>query len=178
MMYLYHIRRPGMDTSEGYIGITTNTSRRFGQHIRDAKNQNRRNRNYHLYNAIRKYEDIEFIIVMESDNEDEVRNEEFKLRPEPNMGWNQAVGGSHNGGCTWKGKKRPEHSEAMKAKGFQKGNVQGSYHPVMAEGQVFDNKKLASEALGINSKTIYNRCKRGVGGYKFLREEGVATSSE
>lgn len=172
-MYLYHIRRPGMDTTEGYIGITTNTTRRFSQHTREK----RMGRNIHLYNALRKYEDIEFVILEEGE-EEYIRQREHELRPEPNMGWNHAIGGSHNGGNVWKGKKRPEHSEAMKTKGFQKGNAQGSYHPVMAEGQVFDNKKLASNALGINPKTIYNRCKRGVEGYRFLRGDGVATASE
>lgn len=176
-MYLYHIRRKGMELSEGYIGVTTNSTRRFDQHLRDAKNKNRRNRNYHLYNAIRKYEDIEFVVIQEG-TEEEILQMEFTLRPEPNMGWNQAVGGSHNGGCTWKGKKRPEHSEAMKSKGFQKGNTQGSYHPIVAEGVVFNNKKEASVALGINPKTIYNRCKRGVEGYMFLRDDDVAISSE
>lgn len=168
-MYLYHIRRVGMSTEEGYIGITTDTTKRFSQHLRDSKNKNRRNRNYHLYNALRKYEDVEFVVLEEGDDE-YIKNREFELRPLPDIGWNQAVGGSHNGGCTWKGKKRPEHSEAMKKKGFQKGNTIGSYRPIMAEGVVWDNKKVASEALGINPKTIYNRCKRGVAGYKFLRD--------
>lgn len=172
-MYLYHIKRPGMGTDEGYIGITTNTTRRFDQHIREK----RMSRNLHLYNALRKYDDIEFVILEEGED-DYIRQREYELRPEPNMGWNHAVGGSHNGGNVWKGKKRPEHSEAMKAKGFQKGNLQGSYHPIMAEGQIFKNKREASEILGINPKTIYNRCKRGVNGYKFLRDEEVTLSSE
>ena len=172
-MFLYHIKRPEMGLDEGYIGITTNTTRRFEEHLREK----RMGRNRHLLNALRKYDDIEFVILEEGED-DYIRNREYELRPNPDMGWNHAVGGSHNGGCTWKGKKRPEHSEAMKKKGFQKGNVQGSYHPIMAEGQIFDNKKLASEALGINPKTIYNRCKRGIDGYKFLRDDGVATTSE
>lgn len=169
-MYLYHIRREGMPIEEGYIGVTTDTTRRFAQHLRDAHNRNRKNRNYHLYNALRLYGDIEFVILEEGEDE-YILQKEYELRPEPNIGWNQAVGGSHNGGNTWKGKKRPEHSEAMKVKGFQKGNLQGTYHPIMAEGQIFDNKKVASEVLGINPKTIYNRCKRGVDGYKFLRDD-------
>lgn len=168
-MYLYHIRRKGMGTEEGYIGITVDTTKRFAQHLRDTKNRNRHNRNYHLYNALRKYDDIEFVVLEEGDDE-YIRQREYELRPEPNLGWNQAVGGSHNGGCTWKGKERPEHSEAMKVKGFQLGNKEGSHHPIMAEGRIFDNKRLASEVLGINPKTIYNRCKRGVEGYKFLRD--------
>lgn len=169
-MYLYHIRRPGMSLKDGYIGITTNTTRRFAQHSRDSKNKNRQNRNYHLYNAMRKYDDIEFVILR-SGEEDYIRRLEHKLRQLPNIGWNQAVGGSHNGGNTWKGKDRPEHSALMKIKGFQKGNIEGSYHPIMAEGKVFDNKRIASAELGINPKTIYNRCKRGVPGYMFLRDK-------
>lgn len=169
MLYLYHIRRMGMGTEDGYIGITNNTTKRFAQHMRDTKNRNRHNRNYHLYNALRIYEDIEYVVLEEGEDE-YIRQREFELRPLPNMGWNQAVGGSHNGGCTWKGKKRPEHSEAMKEKGFQKRNAMGSHHPVMAEGQIFENKRIAAEVLGINPKTIYNRCKRGVEGYAFIRE--------
>ena len=165
-----------MTLSEGYIGVTTNTTKRFSQHARDSKNKNRQNRNYHLYNAMRKYEDIEFVILEEGEDS-YILNKELELRPLPNIGWNQAVGGSHNGGCIWKGKERPEHSEKMKLKGFQVGNKEGSYHPILAEGQIFDNKKIASEILGINPKTIYNRCKRGIDGYKFLRDE-LANSSE
>lgn len=169
-MFLYHIRRKGMSLDEGYVGVTYNTTKRFSQHQRDTKNRNRHNRNWHLYNALRKYEDIEFVILEEGEDS-YILNKEFELRSLPNIGWNQAVGGSHNGGNAFKGKKRPEHSEKMKIKGFQKGNSEGSYHPVMAEGVIFDNKKVASEALGINPKTIYNRCKRGVEGYKFIRDE-------
>lgn len=172
-MYLYHIKRSGMSTEEGYIGITTNTTRRFEQHLREK----RVGRNLHVYNALRKYDDIEMVILEEGEDE-YIRQREYALRPFPDMGWNHAVGGSHNGGCTWKGKKRPEHAEAMKVKGFQPGNVQGTYHPVMAEGVVFNNKKEASVALGINPKTIYNRCKRGVDGYEFIRSEAVASSLE
>lgn len=168
-MFLYHIRRKGMTCEEGYIGVTTNTSKRFSQHVRDSKNKNRHNRNYHLYNALRKYDDIEFVILEEGEDS-YILNREYELRPLPNIGWNQAVGGSHNGGCTWKGQKRPEHSELMKSKGFQKGNTVGSSHPIMADGKIFENKRVASEELGINPKTIYNRCKRGVEGYKFLRD--------
>lgn len=169
-MFLYHIRRKGMSTDEGYIGITINTSRRFSQHLRDTKNENRHNRNYHLYNALRLYEDIEFVILEEGDDE-YITDREFELRPLPNMGWNQAVGGSHNGGNIWKNKKRPEHSEEMKIKGFQSGNKLGSFHPIKAGGLIFLNKKIASKFLGINPKTIYNRCKRGVEGYEFIRFE-------
>lgn len=176
-MFLYHIRRPGMSLEEGYIGITTNTTKRFAQHHRDTRNNNRHNRNWHLYNALRKYDDIEFVIIEEGEDE-VIRQREFELRSKPNVGWNQAVGGSHNGGNTWKGKQRPEHSELMKKMGFQKGNTAGSHHPIMAEGQVFENKRLASEALGINPKTIYNRCKRGIDGYKFLRDDTVTGASE
>lgn len=176
-MFLYHIRRKGMSLEEGYIGITVNTTKRFAQHHRDTRNNNRHNRNWHLYNALRLYDDIEFIILEEGED-DSIRQREFELRPEPNMGWNQAVGGSHNGGNIWKGKRRPDHSELMKVMGFQKGNSAGSSHPIMAEGVVFENKRIASETLKINPKTIYNRCKRGVDGYKFLRDDTVTGASE
>ena len=68
-MFLYHIRRKGMTLEEGYIGVTVNTSKRFSQHIRDARNHKRKSRNYHLYNALRLYDDIEFVIIEEGDDE-------------------------------------------------------------------------------------------------------------
>ena len=170
-MFLYHIRRKGMTLEEGYIGVTVNTSKRFSQHIRDARNPKRKSRNYHLYNALRLYDDIEFVIIEEGDDE-YILKREFELRPLPDIGWNQAVGGSHNGGCTWKGKSRPEHSELMKSKGFQKGNTIGTNKSVPVEvfGISYRNSEEASKILGVDRKTVYNRCKRGVEGYKFLRD--------
>lgn len=169
-MFLYHIKRKGMPLSEGYIGITNNTSKRFSQHIRDSKSNGRSVRNRHLYNALNKYNDIEFVILEEG-SDDYIKQREFELRPDVFIGWNQAVGGSHNGGNVWKGRKRPEHSKLMKSVGFQKGNRVGRVKPIMAEGIIFLNKRIASKFLNISEKTIYNRCKSCKDGYKFLRDE-------
>lgn len=159
-----------MPLSEGYIGITNNTSKRFSQHMRDSKSNVRSVRNRHLYNALNKYNDIEFVILEEG-SDDYIKQREFELRPDVFIGWNQAIGGSHNGGNVWKGRKRPEHSELMKSVGFQKGNRVGRVKPVMAEDIIFLNKRIASKFLNISEKTIYNRCKSGKDGYKFLRDE-------
>lgn len=159
-----------MTLEEGYIGITVNTSNRFSQHLRDSRNERRYARNKHLYSALNKYDDIEFEIIEEG-SEEYIMKREFELRPRPFMGWNQAVGGGSQGGNIYLGRKRPEHAEAMKLKGFQSGNEEGSLHPIMVAGFIFKNKREASKILGINAKTIYNRCRRGMHGYQTLRDE-------
>ncbi len=157
-MKVYHIRKVGNESlEEGYIGISSDLEKRWDDHDRLAYiNKTSPKRLYPVYHAMRKYE-TEKIVIFEG-SEEECRKLEYELRPNPNMGWNLAVGGSHNGGCTWKGKKRPEHSEAMKKKGFQEGNNAGNVC-IYAGGFIFPSIKKAMEVLKCDRKTIYNRCR-------------------
>lgn len=168
MHYLYHIRRKGMPLSAGYIGVTTNPTHRFRTHLSHTRNKHQHNRNRALYEAMRDYPDIEFVVI-DSGDEDYIFSREKELRPECEIGWNKTPGGFH-GGCIWVGKKRPEHSEWCKQNGFQVGN-DGDSKPVLAAGFIFPSIKHAFIALGVNRKTIFNRIRRGNEGYAYIRDE-------
>lgn len=85
---LYHIKLKGSeDLSEGYIGVTErDLSQRFKEHeLANSK----------VGNAIRKYKDLIEIVEIKTGNIDTMYSEEFKLRPEINIGWNIAIGGGN-----------------------------------------------------------------------------------
>jgi hypothetical protein len=73
--------------SQGYIGVSNDTERRFKQHFEKKQNP-------HLVNAIQKYgwENLikKKILISEKDYCYDI---EGKLRPMENIGWNIAVGG-------------------------------------------------------------------------------------
>jgi len=83
--YLYHIKRPGFNLDEGYIGISFNPDRRM-------KNHERRNENVVLTRAFSKYNDLYMKILMISDRETCCKIEKL-LRPTKGFGWNIAPGG-------------------------------------------------------------------------------------
>lgn len=63
----------------GYVGVTHDPSVRFKSHLKKTKNIAKDAKMKILYEGSR----------------DECFNLEFSLRPEPGIGWNRAVGGSH-----------------------------------------------------------------------------------
>jgi predicted GIY-YIG superfamily endonuclease len=71
--------------SEGYIGVSNNPKRRFNEHKNSKKN-------YHLTNALKKYDDLIFDIIFEG-SEEECYDLEFQFRPEDHVGWNITTGG-------------------------------------------------------------------------------------
>lgn len=74
---------------EGYIGISTDLSKRMYDHRSKAKAAKS-----HLYRAIRKYgwSKIQIKVLLVADL-DYCRDIEFKLRPEASIGWNEIPGG-------------------------------------------------------------------------------------
>ena len=84
-MHVYHIRRPGMDLSQGYIGVAVDYRQRFKTHCRCSEN-------IHFRRALDKYDDIEIVPLVKADEEYCYWLEE-QLRPEPQMGWNISPGG-------------------------------------------------------------------------------------
>lgn len=87
--YLYWIKRKthtNMKT-QGYIGITNKPERRFREHKCTAKD-----RRFHIHYAINKYDDLEYKVICVGDK-DYIRELEYKLRPEDNIGWNSQAGG-------------------------------------------------------------------------------------
>lgn len=166
-MILYHAHYEGMDTTEGYIGVTINLEVRISQHKYESQAEHRAKYNYPLYKAMR--EGTVYFTVLARGSEEEMYALESNLRPSPYMGWNNAAGG-FQGGNTLEGVKRPEHSEWCKKNGFQSGNTVGD-KTVMAGGFLFRNKQVAGKVLGIDPKTIYNRAMRGYEGYIIFRDE-------
>lgn len=88
--YLYWIHRPCHKdmTKEGYIGITKNPDTRYQSHKLVAKADNK----YIISRAIRKYNDLEYTILC-CGSRKYIIDLEYKLRPQPNIGWNIAIGG-------------------------------------------------------------------------------------
>ena len=87
---LYHIARKDAPLSEGYIGVSNNPDSRFRKHLRNAKNPNKNHRP--IYQAINEFDDIEFRVI-DSGSEEYIYEQERKLRPRRNMGWNTIAGG-------------------------------------------------------------------------------------
>lgn len=88
--FVYWLHRPS-DTdifSQGYIGITVNPRNRYKTHLCAAK----KDKNHRLYNALRKYDDFQFQIILKGSVE-YCSELEAKLRNKPNIGLNHAPGG-------------------------------------------------------------------------------------
>ena len=94
--HLYWIHRDchtSMKT-QGYVGISCNTTNRFQTHRRDA----RQGKGLAIHNAIRKYDDINFTVICTGPF-DYILDLEEKLRPTRRIGWNIAIGGDKTGLC-------------------------------------------------------------------------------
>jgi predicted GIY-YIG superfamily endonuclease len=80
-VYWIHINE---NINEGYIGVSNQPMKRFKAHAKSP---------FTVGNAIRKYrKQIKIHKIFEGTRE-ECFVREAELRPEPNMGWNQSVGG-------------------------------------------------------------------------------------
>ena len=111
VVYWIHLDEHTDLFTQGYIGVTTKTAEeRFEQHCNNAFWPSIPRTK--LYNVIRKYGAENLIVetLVVSDKE-YAYDLEYKLRPNRNIGWNLAIGGSVP--QSLKGKK---HSEASKEK--------------------------------------------------------------
>lgn len=88
--YLYHICRSAdeFNYSVGYIGVSVTPKVRWKRH----KSNSNVGEISHLCSAIRKYDDIIYYVVC-SGTQKEMLVLEESLRPNCDMGWNEAVGG-------------------------------------------------------------------------------------
>jgi predicted GIY-YIG superfamily endonuclease len=84
--YVYWIKRKSHadPLSEGYIGISSDPQRRFNEHQYS---------DFVVGRAIKKYKDIELIILHEYENRDLALLKENEYRPKVYIGWNTIVGG-------------------------------------------------------------------------------------
>lgn len=94
MAEVYWIRLPEHTdmSTQGYIGITGRTSRdRFKGHLKESKRKDRKK--YMIHNAINKYKDQVILQTLVICDDDYAKDLEYKLRPEPRIGWNTVAGG-------------------------------------------------------------------------------------
>ena len=91
MFSVYHIRRPGMKSNEGYIGVTSRPKTRKKAHFAAARRS--RHENGYLQNVIQKYLDIEFVILHSNLSRTEAYMAEEFYRPTAKVGWNINAGG-------------------------------------------------------------------------------------
>ena len=93
-VYWIHLPEHTDIFTQGYVGITTTSvEKRFQQHRYQA-----RKGGIHLINkVVRKYEERLVVDTILISTLDYCLDVEFKLRPEPYIGWNSSVGGTHLG---------------------------------------------------------------------------------
>lgn len=160
---LYWIRRECHTdiTCEGYVGITTaGFISRKSSHLSKAK----KGVNSPLYNAIRKYDDICYSVILVSTLEYclEVEN---RLRPHQNIGYNICIGGGKNmAGYKHTDEFRRKISEANKRRGTVSDETK-KLLSIASKGRIHseDTRKRMSEIAkerGINPET-FNRLQEG-----------------
>lgn len=136
--YTYHIKRKGMSLDEGYIGVTQNTTNRFKHH---------NTANTLTGNAIREFDDIEFRVLI-CGNKTNCSNLEYKLRPEPNTGWNIQSGGLS--GCKASEESRAKMSESRIGK-----TVYRFHHP--EHGTIESNRYNLIKKYGVKRLDVLFR---------------------
>jgi group I intron endonuclease len=157
---VYWIRAPHHTDifTEGYVGVTTQTAeKRFDKHVKDAK----RGSELAVHQAIRKYGDKITVEVVIEGSEDYCYLMENKLRPEPHIGYNIAMGG--NVSCTT-GRKHTEESKRKMARCGEDHHAFGKKQPpeVVAkrsemfkgEGNPMFGKTLTDEHKSKISKSL------------------------
>ena len=90
-VYWYHLETHTDLFSEGYVGVTNDMTRRHNEHMRNSNNLVN-----HFYNAIKHYgkDTIKCTILHDNLSAQEAYELEYFYRPEPNIGWNYAIGGN------------------------------------------------------------------------------------
>jgi len=108
--YVYWIKRKRHTNpeEEGYVGISNDPQRRFGEHHLSE---------FKVGNAIRKYKDVEMIILHECADRNEALLLESKYRPSNHIGWNVICGGGEPPRNHLDEKTRNKISETLKNKG-------------------------------------------------------------
>lgn len=146
-VYWIHLLKHSNILTEGYVGVTKNTKRRFGQHKSNTYNQD-----------IKRYcDDAVFTVILCGSLEYCYEIEE-KLRPSAFIGWNIVPGGRHSAGHTGK-KHSPEALAKMRTKRTKK-------HPSRTEqakfkttiGRAFSHARNGGQKRWKNSQeTIFKR---------------------
>lgn len=124
---------------DGYIGITKNVHRRIDEHRKHYSGRSR------VSNAIKKYDDIEHIILFEGLDKQEAIEIEKRLRPDDNIGWNITKGGGLP--PSNKGLKKPKHSDRMK----------GEKNPFYGKTHTEETKAILSSSKTGDSNPFYGK---------------------
>lgn len=107
VVYWIHLPEHNDMFSEGYVGVSNNSRKRYKQHFTLMENE--KHENVHLLRAYKKYGTVfEYSIILEAE-EEYCYDIERKLRPTKDIGWNIAEGG--NKPPSMKGRKLPPFSE-------------------------------------------------------------------
>lgn len=141
IQFLYWIRTTTMTdpATQGYVGVTNNTKRRWANHF--SKLRNGVHDNQHFQRAFNIDDDLVVDVLFEG-TEDECYSKEFEMRPTINIGWNINVGGT----------KPPTTPGNQHAKG-NKGPIKQVISP---DGLTFESRKKAAEYYGVDITTIHN----------------------
>lgn len=154
-MFVYWIHLPEQTNVaiDGYVGIAVNFEQRMFAHKSCAKTGKEQT----LYKAIRKYgwDNLVKEIILISD-ENYCLEIEKKLRPQPRIGWNIAIGGGEISGTHLKGVKQSEQHLANRKKALI-GRVSGMKGKKMPKESV---EKTMQYVRGI-PKT--DECKKKIG---------------
>jgi group I intron endonuclease len=121
--------------TEGYVGISRDPRRRFGEHAKGDKIIGR---------AIKKHGIREYVIIYQNVSIDEAKRIENHLRPCSNIGWNVAMGGQIP---PIKTGSRKNHSERMK----------GVNNPFYGKTHDVQTKQLLSEMKKGKNHPFYDK---------------------
>lgn len=145
VVYWIHYPEQSNPFHDGYIGISTNVSKRVAYH----KSQNK-----HMFNRLMKGAVIE--ILHEYDSLDAAAIKEKEYRPLPNIGWNINAGGDIP--PPQKGKSRQSNKQALRGENRTEEQKKASKkHSKKMQGNIPHNKGKGSkiEINGVVYKSSY-----------------------
>lgn len=139
--YVYWIHSTTMTdpTSQGYVGVTNNTKRRWANHF--SKLRHGVHENQHFQRAFNIEDDLAVDILFEGAEVDCYAKEQ-ELRPHRDIGWNINEGGI-------KPPTQPGNQHA-------KGNKGPAKQVVSPDGIVFESRKAAAAHYDVDVSVIHN----------------------
>lgn len=151
LTFVYWIHKPTETDmyTQGYVGVTTNTKRRWRQHQTEAFRE--RHANFHLSNAINKYGDTLIYAIVFLGNEQICYSKEQQLRPTPAIGWNIMSGGPV-GKITEEGRKRI--TESLKGPRSEAQKINRRWHAYQNKHKNMITKTEFLELESINKKQV------------------------
>lgn len=166
--YVYWLRRPHENNvkTEGYIGITTNVSRRYKQHCKNTINPK-------LRNIFEKDGDIIQTHIIFSGNKEDCLIIEQQLRPANEIGWNLVKGSGAP--PSQLGRKNP-HSEETKRKMSVTRKLQGNFRTgIKHSNETIEKIKSSNKGQLRSQETIEKLRKAKIGHVPW--NKGIKTGS-